>query len=47
MDHISPSPAQLETSRRGLIAREWAKEKARTMRAAMNLPADPRLEPRR
>jgi hypothetical protein len=29
-----------------MIAREWAKEKAREMRATMGLPADPRLEPR-
>jgi hypothetical protein len=45
MENASP-PAPVD-NRRGLIAREWSKEKARTMRTAMGLPADPRLEPRR
>jgi hypothetical protein len=47
MDATSPkaSPNPVD-SRRGIVGREWTKEKAREMRAAMGLPADPRLEPR-
>lgn len=46
MDDLAPAAAQPKDTRRGMIAREWAKEKARAMRAAMGLPDDPRLERR-